>query len=217
VSNESEPKVFFKEDLILPESYRKNNTRLLSLLFLLLVGIVLLMLGLAYFVFYPPLPKYYAVNPTGEQILLTDVHQPNMSPPTLIQWATQAVIASNSYSYVNYADNLGNARRYFTSSGWDNFVSALENSGTLDEVQKQRIVVSGVVTQAPVIVWQGILPNGLYGWRLQLPMKISYQSLSEIRSTDQVVSLLISRVDTTFSPVGVGIEEMTLSISGSVF
>ena len=98
------------------------------------------------------------------------------------------------------------ASGFFTSDGWNQFITALSESNNLDAVKTKKLVVSAVATAAPVILQKGLL-NGRYAWRIQMPILVTYQSASEFSQQNLNVTMLVTRVDTLNSPRGIGIAQ----------
>jgi len=142
-----------------------------------------------------------------------------------LQWANQAAIASFTYNFVNFRDELQASSGFFTAEGWDQFLTALQQSNILDAVKAKKLIVSAVATRAPIILQKGIL-NGVYFWRVQMPILVTYQSASEFTQQNNVVTMLITRVVVTMlitrvstlnSPRGIGIAQFVVGpASGGV-
>lgn len=178
------------------------------------LGIIAILVGtLVYQITNPPTPKYFAVNPDGRVIRLPPLNEPNMTPSALLQWANMAAIAAYTYSFVNYRQELQSASTYFTPEGWQNFISALQDSGNLNAVISKKLIVSAVAKGAPVILNEGLL-NGRYTWRVQMPMLITYQSASQKSDQDVVVTMLITRVSPLNSARGIGIAQFIVASAG---
>ena len=197
------------------EFYRDSYRRVMRVLMLSIILTVVAFLMLAYIVFNPPKPKYFAVTPSGTLTPIIPLDQPNLSQQAVIQWATQAAAAAYTFDFVNYRKNLQAASQFFTPSGWNYFISALQASRNLNTITEKKLVVSAVVTKAPVINWQGTLPDGAYGWRIEVPLTVSYQSPSVNTSTPLVVTMTIRRVPTIYSARGIGIEQFVVSSASS--
>ncbi|MGC1182510.1 type IVB secretion system apparatus protein IcmL/DotI [Legionella sp.] len=201
----------------LRNKFYKDSQRkvMLALLIALLVNFVLAAM-LIYIFTHPPEPKYFATSINGRITPLFPLNQPNQSDSAVLQWANQAAIAAFTYNFVNYRDELQASSGFFTAEGWDQFLSALQQSNNLDAVKAKKLVVSAVATRAPIILQKGIL-NGSYSWRVQMPILVTYQSASEFTQQNNVVTMLISRVSTLNSPRGIGISQFVVGpASGGV-
>lgn len=201
----------------LRNKFYKDSQRkvILALLIALIVNIVLASM-LVYILTHPPAPKYFATSINGRITPLFPLNEPNQSDSAVLQWANQAAIAAFTYNFVNYRDELQASSGFFTAEGWDQFLSALQQSNNLDAVKTKKLIVSAVATRAPIILQKGVL-NGSYSWRVQMPILVTYQSASEFTQQNNVVTMLITRVSTLNSPRGIGISQFVVGpASGGV-
>ena len=193
--------------------YRDSYHRVMKAVLLSILVIMGLAMVLSYVILNPPRPKYFAVDENGRITPIVPLKYPNMSPPALLQWATQAAIAAYTYNYVNYRKELQAASAFFTPNGWSAFVKAVQGSTNLGAVKAKKIVMSAVARGAPVIVWQGLM-NGRYAWKVQLPLLVTFQSASMLSQQYLVISMTIVRVDTVYSARGIGIGQFVAESSG---
>ncbi len=193
------------------EFYRDSHRQVLRVL-LLSASVSFVAIGiLLYIVLHPPAPKYFAVTADGRLIPLVALSEPNLSPPSVLQWANQAAVAAYSYNFVNWRSELQAASQFFTPNGWESFIQALSDSNNLTAIQKKRLIVSAVAQGAPVILDQGVSSMGRYYWKVQMPMLVTFQSASQISTQKIVVTMLIVRVSTLRSVRGIGIEQFVAS------
>lgn len=191
----------------LRNDFYRDNYRRVMLALLSSIGLTLLLLViLFYLILNPPAPKYFATYPDGRIMPLVPLSEPNMPISALLTWANEAATACFTYDFVNYRQALNNASQYFTPDGWRDFASALGSSTNLNAVIKEKLVVSAVATGAPVPLQQGLL-NGLYAWRVSMPMVITYQSASQVATQNVTVTMLITRISTLTNPKGIGIAQ----------
>lgn len=195
--------------------YRDSHHRIMTILLLSVVINIILGGILFYLLVNPPKPKYFATAADGRITPLSSLTQPNQSDAAVLQWASQAAITAYSYNFVNYRKELQSASDFFTSSGWQEFMRALNSSNNLEAVTEKKLVVSAVVTQAPVILQKGIL-KGRYAWRIQMPLLVTYQSASEFSQQNNIVTMLVTRVSTLNSPHGIGIEQFVVKPAGAI-
>lgn len=194
----------------LRNSFYKDSQRkvMLALLIAILVNLVMGFL-LVYLITHPPEPKYFATSINGRITPLFPLDAPNQSDSAVLQWANQAAIAAFTYNFVNYRDELQASSGFFTAEGWTQFLNALQQSNNLDAVKAKKLIVSAVATGAPVITEKGLL-NGVFSWRIQMPLLVTYQSASEFSQQTNVVTLLVTRVSTLNSPRGIGIAQFVV-------
>ncbi|MDP1602316.1 MAG: type IVB secretion system apparatus protein IcmL/DotI [Legionella sp.] len=189
--------------------YRDGQRKLVTGLIITLLVNVLMASMLLYEITHPPLPKYFATSVNGRITPLFPLNEPNQSDSAVLQWANQAAIAAFSYNFVNYRDELQASSGFFTAEGWQQFLTALQQSNNLDAVKAKKLIVSAVATRAPIILQKGML-NGRYSWRVQMPLLVTYQSASEFSQQNNVVTMLINRVSTLNSPRGIGISQFVV-------
>lgn len=191
------------------EFYRDNYRRVVSIL--LLSMFINLGLGAILFWMYthPPEPKYFATSINGRITPLYPLNEPNQSDSAVLQWANLAAIASYTYNFVNYREELQSASEFFTAEGWDAFLKALQGSNNLNAVRAKKLIVSAVATRAPVILQKGVL-GGRYSWQVQMPVLVTFQSASEFTQQTNVVTMLIRRVSTLNQPRGIGISQIVV-------
>jgi intracellular multiplication protein IcmL len=192
------------------EFYRDSYRKVVGAVLLAFIIILALVGAFAYLVTHPPMPQYFAITSEGRLTPMVSLDQPNISPSALLQWANTAAIASYTYNFVNYRQELQAASEFFTADGWRAFMDALTRSNNLSAVIAKKLVVSAVATGAPVVLQEGIL-NGVYAWRVQMPMLVTYQSASQFSQQSVTVTMLITRIPTINSARGIGIAQFVVS------
>lgn len=189
--------------------YRDGQRKMIVILLISMAANFLLAAMLTYIILHPPAPKYFATSINGRITPLFPLNEPNQSDSAVLQWANQAAIAAFTYNFVNYQTELQASSGFFTADGWDQFLTALQQSNNLDAVKAKKLIVSAVATKAPIILQKGLL-NGSYAWRIQMPILVTYQSASEFSQQNNVVTMLVTRVSTLNSPRGIGISQFVV-------
>lgn len=141
---------------------------------------------------------------TLQQTMQIPLNQPNMKSVALLVWANEAAVSVFSYDFVTYRKSLQDASDYFTPDGWKAFMKSLKESRNLERVKSKKLVVSAVATGAPIILSQGI-KGKKYTWTVQIPILVTYQSATELKNQNLVVTILISRTQKNIGKRGVGI------------
>ncbi len=196
--------------------YRDGQRKMILVLLVSMAANFVLASLLVYLLTHPPAPKYFATSINGRITPLFPLNEPNQSDSAVLQWANQAAIAAFTYNFVNYRTELQASSGFFTAEGWDQFLTALQQSNNLDAVKAKKLIVSAVATRAPIILQKGVL-NGRFSWRVQMPILVTYQSASEFSQQNNVVTMLINRVSTLNSPRGIGISQFVVGpASGGV-
>ncbi|MBA2648249.1 MAG: type IVB secretion system apparatus protein IcmL/DotI [Legionella sp.] len=194
----------------LRNKFYKDSQRKVILALLIAIIINLIMGSiLLYILTHPPMPKYFATSINGRITPLVPLNEPNQSTAAILQWANQAAIAAFSYNFVNYRDELQAAAGYFTDAGWTQFKQSLKDSNIISAVTTKKLILSAVATQAPIVMESGVL-NGVYSWRVQMPILVTYQSASQFTPENYIVTLLITRVSTLSTFRGIGIAQIVV-------
>lgn len=188
------------------EFYRDGYRRVLMILLASFVAIIGLIIIVIVLVLSQPAPKYFAATDSGRIIPLVPLNEPNLQDKALLQWASEAVTSIYSYNFVNFRRVFENNKQYFTTEGWTSFLKALTDSQNLKAVQEKKLIVSAVLTGAPIVRSEGQL-QGRYTWVVQMPVLVTYQSANEQSSQNFIVTLKIRRISTLDNVYGVGISE----------
>lgn len=189
--------------------YRDSYRKLIVLLFIFVIAILGLVGGIVVLVYERPTPTYFATTDSGRIIALIPLNQPNLSDRSVLQWASTAVVSIFTYNFVNYRQAFQDNKQYFTDPGWRSFLNAVQQSKDLSTVQDKKLVVSAVLSSAPIVTNEYVL-NGRYTWKLQLPVMVTYQSLSEDFHDNFVVAMTVQRVSTLDNISGVGISSFVV-------
>ena len=108
--------------------YREGQRRVLVIFLMSLLTNFLLVFILIYLIMYPPSPDYFPVGISGHVVSIVPLDEANQSDDAVLQWSSQAAMASFSYSYVDYRDELQASSQFFTADGWGQFLHALAAS-----------------------------------------------------------------------------------------
>lgn len=154
--------------------------------------------------------RYFAVDPEGGIREVMPLNKPIQSTSFLLNWSTEAVVRSLTLSFANYQQQLNENRLNFTDSGWRSFQDAMKRSKVLDTITGQQLVSTVVPSSAPVISRQGVIDGGGYGWVVEIPVIITYESASHKMSNNHFVTATIVRRDESENPSGLGIAQFVV-------
>ncbi len=102
----------------------------------------------------------------------------------LKMWVEKAAVQTFDYSSDNLDIKLQQLKACFTDAGWIGFTTAIDQSGNLISIRKQKLAVSAQVDGAI-----SINPIKENHWRLTLPMQVVYQN-----KQDKVTQLLTMEI-----------------------
>jgi intracellular multiplication protein IcmL len=77
----------------------------------------------------------------------------------------------------------------------------------IETITTNRQVISTAPRSAPTILAEGLMPNGVYRWEVEMPILVTYELGQSIRSDSMNIRLVIVRVPKLESANGVGIEQ----------
>ncbi len=189
------------------EFYRDGYRSLLRIAILqglIIVGMIVVMMYVVHI--HQPENRYFATTEDGRLVPMTALSEPNLSTPALLSWVAQAATEVMTFGFNDYQRRLQESSRNFTRRGWESFTHALELSRIIEMVKSNQQVATAAPRGAPILQSEGEF-NGRYQWVVQLPMILTYQSGSKMRSDSLLVTLVVVRVPRLESPNGVGIEQ----------
>lgn len=193
--------------------YRDSYRLVVIILFFSVLANIALAGAVVYLESHKPSPKYFATTHDGRLIKMVPLNMPYMQSNALINWVTNAVTSVYTYDFLNYRKTFQDNQKYFTSGGWQAFLDQMQKSRNLKTVQDKKLVVSASPAGAAVVTNSGVL-NGVYSWRVQIPIVVTYTSLSQQFSERLLVTLTVQRLSTLDSTYGVGIAQFVVQQQG---
>lgn len=182
---------------------------------LVLVLSQLALLGLTYFSYiFRVQGEFYGAMPDKVDFELQPLPRPNVSTKALLSWATLAATATFTIDFVNYEKNIADLRDYFTKRGYDSFLTALKENKTLVTINEKKLVLSAVAI-SPAVVAGEYEENGVHTWRIEVPITVTYLSVSEEEKQEKLVTLTVIQVPTKEASKGIGIERYVAVDLGS--
>lgn len=216
-SPESQSRKAVEENFDAAQEHWETNASLFRLYTLasrinvaLLAGFAVSTLAAIWIETHPPKPVYFATSNTGRIVPLVPLDEPYVTDHTVIAWAMQKIPDALSLSALNYRRDLQRAQPYFTSNGYQGFLDGLKAHDELKAIRKRNLMVSAVPAGPGVVVWQGHLPNGIYAWKVQFPIKLIFRSSSQINDHEYLATVLVQRAVTIKNPSGISIQSFVL-------
>ncbi|MEC4682269.1 MAG: type IVB secretion system apparatus protein IcmL/DotI [Nitrospirota bacterium] len=151
-------------------------------------------------------PVYFAATADGRILPLVALSRPAMEDQAVVSWATTVATAAYSYDFVNWRSALSGLSPDFTKEGFGSFIGSLRASGNLKLVSDNRMVASAVPTETGVIVAKGLL-KGVYVWKIQVPILVTYQAAKSSVSQNLLVTLLVVRRSVLSHPKGLAVAQ----------
>ncbi|MDK2124418.1 DotI/IcmL family type IV secretion protein [Parachitinimonas caeni] len=199
----------------LHDEVSRLKLQLLRLVIGLLVTICLLLTLVWAFFWGFPKYRYIHVKDANAVCVAQALDQPNVDVAAVAQFATDAAVGSFTFDYRNYRPILTAAMdKYYSADGRTAFLNSLEESGNLDRVIKNRLIVSSVAIAPSQVAKQGVR-NGIYYWEVQTPLKILY-SVGGQQENGQLqrvlfVSTVIREPTNAINPKGIAVHKTVVA------
>jgi len=156
-----------------------------------------------------PPPITFAVGDQMRVLSPVPLNQPYLATPDLLQWVANVLPKSFDCDFIQYNDQLKTASQYFTNDGWKAFVNQLNIYANYNNVQANKLFVTGSPSAAPFIMREGVIQeSGKYGWWVQMPIVIKYAGYKPPPNKVVTLQILIVRVSTLNNLTGVGIDNV---------
>jgi intracellular multiplication protein IcmL len=134
---------------------------------------------------------------------------PNQSHEAIKDWARETVQKTYNFNFSNFDANLATAKPYFTDDAWDVYTQAFLKSDLVKAVKRDKMTVSVVVKEDPIIETTASGKGGEFAWKLILPVTLSFSGDVPTESKDLVMRVTVVRVPTVDNPKGLGVVQMS--------
>ena len=139
-----------------------------------------------------------------EQVYPSDA--PNVTTKALLNWATLAATSAHTLDFFNYQENLNNLKPFFTVVGYKKFLSS--SAGLVDNIIKEKLILTAAAIGSAVIIWEDYAADGIYTWRIQVPLLLTYIGQGAKKEQFVISSLTVTKVPTNLAATGIGITQM---------
>lgn len=167
----------------------------------------------------PPRYRYLPIGTNGVVLPQVPMTESNHDDKFVVDWTVDAVTRLYSFDFLNYREQLQDARKNLTTTGWDSFQKSMRDSNNFEAILGNSFVLTAVPTGAGKVVKTGLL-NDRYTWKVVFPMLISYRSSSKDtpggnHSDGRIITDTLN-MTVTVTRVGVFLNETGLGIKSIV-
>lgn len=153
-----------------------------------------------------PVREYFAAD-NGRILPLVPLSSPYRTSPEVIQYVSSTLNQALALDFLNWRANQEAVRGKFSKTGFASYLKALEDSGIMERVRKQRMNLTNS-TFTGVITWEG-LNQGVYTWIVQVPVELRLVGQnSELPTQRFLATVRVSRTSTLDSTEGIAIEQI---------
>ncbi|HUY67720.1 MAG TPA: DotI/IcmL/TraM family protein [Alphaproteobacteria bacterium] len=156
---------------------------------------------------YQPIYQYAALNPAGHASPLVALDMPNLTDRAVLSWATSGVTQILTIGFGDFNKKLLAQKPRFTSDGWDSFVAAFFNEKIGQSFRHNQLVLTTVPSDASVVIAEGVNKDGIYQWKVQVPVVMTYATNNNVTRRDHaIITLTIVRVWPEQNPAGIAVK-----------
>lgn len=202
-----------RENYDLRDKLRKERKVLvISLIAIVITSCIILALLYLFTVY----PKYRTVQTIDNSVIceLKPSENPMLTDAAIQDFAKSAVLSAYSYDYINWRTQIENATtRYFTSDGRAAFNKAIKNSGSLNYIVSNNLIMKSMAISSPQIEEKGIDNSGVPYWIVRMPITTEFYTGSAKAADTQNFVAQVKVVTTqrdAFNPKGLGVYSMIL-------
>lgn len=155
---------------------------------------------------------YFATDANGSLIELVRLGQPNQSREAVAQWVQHAIVDTFSFNFTNINDRLNaSTMRWFTTAGASSFLNEINNSGYMEAVRNEKLILNLTLEHTPILVNQGPHPaTGIYTWIFQSDAIVTFRTQSRQFTRNVRMTTTVDRVSVLESKDGLGISNIVL-------
>jgi intracellular multiplication protein IcmL len=151
--------------------------------------------------------RQYFASDNGRIFPMIPLSQPYRKPADVIQYAKENVTRSFTMDFLNWRQQLEDARQGYTREGFKSFLDSLKGSGVLDTVREKRMNMSSSVGTG--VLAKEYAENGCYVWIVEFPIEIKLAGqTSELAPQRFLGTVRIERVSTLDSIEGISIGQL---------
>lgn len=180
------------------------------LLFLIsLIMAIFATTGMVYLIKQPVPPQYIPIDEENRLIPLIPLNQAHKEDEEVKRFVLEGIKKYYTYDYVNYSDQIQEAKSYFTPIGWNDIILEFKNSNILSAVKENNWISTFQAKTTPIMK-EKVVKNGYFTWALEFPVTITYIGRNG-RTLNGVVNVIVSRTSIIDNSSGMGIRLLVLS------
>jgi intracellular multiplication protein IcmL len=117
---------------------------------------------------------------------------PERTDRSVEAWSYEAMMASFGFTFVNYKDELAQAKDYYNESAYQSYQDYFKNAKLLDDAIENKLISTVGLERSPIVIQKGLL-NNLYAWKIESPLIITLLSANNHVTQYKRATLLITQ------------------------
>lgn len=157
---------------------------------------------------------YFATTTDGRIFRLSPLSSPIESDQAVEGFAGRALTDTFTFDYVSVKHQISSLADSYTPDAFTQIKKDLGKSGGIaNEAVQNKWIVAATLMAAPELIHKGLLPkSSTYGWRMQFPLMITYQTEEKTSSQQYNADVTVIRVDQKNNPRGIAITNLQLTM-----
>lgn len=145
-------------------------------------------------------PSYFLVAPKEKPVRQPVLNSPSLSATKITNWSSRALRDIFTFNFNNVNERMAQNSVYFSEQAFADFQASVEKTGLLEDVQKQRLLVTLTPLGEPRLIGR----TGPY-LRIETPVLLTYIGGAQPVHKRNIIELMVEPVDTTKDPEGLSI------------
>ena len=134
----------------------------------------------------------------------------NMTSGEFSLWILQGIKCSFSYSLPTYKDQLDANKMYYTTQGWEEYMTVLTSLVNFSNLTTKQSLVSTMTPKAAPTVFEEKTVDGVYIWVIDFPIQVKFNGTVNVPWADFTLRLTIVRTPMDEDIYGVKIDGMKI-------
>ena len=151
-----------------------------------------------------PTKIYFPASEQNQIIPEVPLDQPGIENNVLLTSVVESMNMAHTFNFMNYSRRMEKVKSYFTEEGYADYSQALTKIGLLELIVKNKLVILTMPLEVPQILKEGPFANR-YLWKIKAPIQLNYRNVQTQSAQQFDLILLLMRVPTSESPLGVSI------------
>ncbi|WP_414041479.1 DotI/IcmL family type IV secretion protein [Acidithiobacillus sp. M4-SHS-6] len=153
---------------------------------------------------------YIATEPNGTIMPIVTYNKPFDTDSAVISWTEQAVTGIFNFDVLDYRRRMESAQKDFTRVGFATFLKQFKKNGLYADMEARKLMISAVQSGTAVIRLQGLNPQGVYAWQVQIPLHLRLENSNGISDKKYLATVIVQRVANWKNPRAIAISSISL-------
>ncbi|WP_137297169.1 DotI/IcmL family type IV secretion protein [Psychromonas sp. SP041] len=192
--------------------YKDQYTKMTKMAAASLICFATSIAGVTYSVMKEPGTVYIAVNEDKTLTKLIPLSRPNQKDSVVASWLSNSLVDTFDFSYSNIKSHLNQATmEYFTDSGRQELLNALEKTGNLKAIVDRKMIVSLSIDSVPLILKKGKPSfSNRYLWKIEAQATLTYRTEAKEFSNKVLFTVTVARDSLLSNSSGIGIHRIVI-------